>query len=374
MASSVTRLRSRSPHRASVADTTPAKLHHDSSEIDTPPKLHRAVVAPPELSKLEAYIVCLDRRPDRWARCDAMLKKEAPWLRYSHFSASDGSKMVIPEEEICTTWNTKKKAQYGDYDEWVYDVPGSDLDGQHWHWKPPVEEDKEWSFEDNEDDTGVALNKLTKETFKVKKVFAERFRNPGQLQRMSGGERGCAHSHRRLWEIIAKRTEPTLVLEDDVQLCFQRSEPELGMFNGQLFTERLRLAVNELPLDFDVLYLGWSGWRGGNFCLLKEQCHGKYIRKAEYVWTTVAYILAPAAARKLLARACPMDQPVDEFMAWEASQGRLKSFVVVDEGDGDDTWAGGIVDQADFYGDSDIKKSDGGAQGDTAADFSVGGS
>ncbi|CAE8584791.1 unnamed protein product [Polarella glacialis] len=59
-------------------------------------------------------------------------------------------------------------------------------------------------------------------------------------------------------------------------------------------------------------------------------------------------------------------------MAWEASQGRLKSFVLMDQGDDDSTWAGGIVDQFDFQGDSDIKKSDGGVQGDDAADFAAG--
>lgn len=375
MVATACRSRSRSPHCAEqAAEVTLAKPQQHRAELETPLKLlAQHGTAPVELRNIKAYVVCLDRRPDRWARCETMLKKETPWLDYERFSASDGSKMVIPEAEICTVWNTSKKANYGDYDEWVHDTPGSGNDGKHWCWKLPAEEDTDWSFEDNDDDTGVATNKATSEIIKMKKVFAERFRNPGQLQRMSGGERGCAHSHRRLWELIAKRTEPTMVLEDDVQICFERSEPSLGMFNGSLFTDRLRLAVREAPSDFDVLYLGWAGWRGGNFCKLKEQCDGTAVRKVEYVWTTVAYIISPAAAAKLLARACPMDQPVDEFMAWEASQGRLKSFVVTDEGDGDDVWAGGIVDQADFYGDSDIKKSDpGAAQGDSAADFAVG--
>merc|ERR1711920_237433 len=44
--------------------------------------------------------------------------------------------------------------------------------------------------------------------------------------------------------------------------------------------------------------------------------------------------------------------------------GRLNSFVLLDDGDTNDVWAGGIVTQLDFLGDSDIKKSDGGDQGD----------
>merc|ERR1712137_1529583 len=98
----------------------------------------------------------------------------------------------------------------------------------------------------------------------------------------------------------------------------------------------------------------------------------KIVRKAEYVWTTVAYVISQAGAKKLLEAAKnSVNQPVDNFMAWEASQGRLKSFVALDAGDEDDTWAGGIVDQFDFQGDSDIKKSDGGHQGDDANEFAA---
>merc|ERR1712048_1302632 len=150
----------------------------------------------------------------------------------------------------------------------------------------------------------------------------------------------------------------------------------LGMSNGHVFTERLRLAVKHAPSDFDVIYLGWSGWRGGHLMIWKEDSSENsgscnFIQKAEYVWTTVAYIISQAGAKKLLAAGSPLNQPVDNFMAWEASQGRLKSYVALDEGDDDDTWAGGIVDQFDFQGDSDIKKSDGGHQGDDEKEFAV---
>ena len=58
-------------------------------------------------------------------------------------------------------------------------------------------------------------------------------------------------------------------------------------------------------------------------------------------------------------------------MAAEACQGRLKSYVAMDKGDDDQIWAGGLVDQFDFQGDSDIKKSDGGVQGDSIQEFVV---
>lgn len=335
---------------------------------------HGKAIAPEDLKDLKAYVVNLDRRADRWARCEDMLKKETPWLPYERFSASDGSKIEIPEKEVCTIWNTKHNAEYGDYDEWVFDAPGTPLDGVHWKWPDQVgEDDPEWNFTEGEGDgEGEAERISTKERTKVKKVFAERFKDPGQVQRMSGGERGCAHSHRRIWELIAERQSPTLVLEDDAQFVFDRSDSELGQFSGKLFAERLSSAMKEVPADFDIMYLGWSGWRGGHFKLLEEEDEGDSIRKVEYVWTTVAYILTPSAAKKLLHSATPMNQPVDNFMAWEASQGRLKSFVVLDEGDDDGLWAGGIVDQVDFQGDSDIQKSDGGVQGDDVSVFNVG--
>lgn len=210
-------------------------------------------------------------------------------------------------------------------------------------------------------------------------VFADRYMKPGQMQLMSGGERGCAHSHLRLWRVAAERTDNTLVLEDDAHFLFDRSGG-LGRSSGKVFTERLALALQHAPTNFDVIYLGWSGWREGNYKHRDTFVGAKFpspaealqfIRRAEYVWTTVAYVISQAGAKKLLSAAKPLNQPVDNFMAWGASQGWLNSYVVVDAGDGDGEWAGGIVDQFDLQGDTDIKKSDGGHQGDDANEFSI---
>merc|ERR1712113_1253772 len=149
-----------------------------------------------------------------------------------------------------------------------------------------------------------------------------------------------------------------------------------GKANGKVFTERLQLAMKHAPSDFDVIYLGWSGWRGGHYRHWKADPPSRsamrgVLRRAEYVWTTVAYVISQAGARKLLAAAGPMNQPVDNFMAWQASQGKLKAYVALDTKDDDNTWCGGIADQLDFQGDSDIKKSDGGVQGDDEKEFAV---
>jgi len=337
---------------------------------------------PKKISELRAYVVNLERRPDRWARVQKMLETETPWLAFEHFAASDGKIRDIPEDEVTKTWNTKCNAQYADFEEWVFDEPDLPVHGKQWKWVADAnaEEDKDWAFHDNEDGTGSVEKLATGEKFKIKQQFAQRYVDPGLVQNMSGGERGCAHSHLRMWRVAADREAHTLVLEDDVQFNFERSNAELGKFNGALFTERLGLALKSAPADFDVIYLGWAGWRGGHFKkwgpdnedVLSEEAR-KVIRKAEYVWTTVAYVISQAGAKKLLAAASPLNQPVDNFMAWEASQNRLDAYVVLDEGDDDDLWAGGIVDQVDFQGDSDIAKSDGGVQGFNAEDFAASG-
>ena len=72
-----------------------------------------------------------------------------------------------------------------------------------------------------------------------------------------------------------------------------------------------------------MIYLGWSGWRGGNFKLWKEDDSGlavsdkSFLQKAEYMWTTVAYVISQAG-EKLLEVASPIHQP-DNFMAWQAT-------------------------------------------------------
>jgi len=283
--------------------------------------------APPALEGLPALLLGLERRPDRRQRCEEMLKTEVPWLKYEFFPATDGKVDVIPEDEVSRTWNTKCNSLYGAYED-VFDKEGKVL------------------------------------------YTAAQFSDPGVDYEFSGGERGCAHSHHRMWRKAAEASGPILILEDDVQLIFERAEG--GMSSGATFTARLEIAMREAcDKNADVLYLGWAGHREGNFKHLEDTPGEKssVIRKSEYVWTTVAYVIWPKGAKKLLESAKPMNQPVDNFMAWECREGRLDAYVVLDEGDTDDSWDGGIVAQVDFTGDSDIKKSDGGDQGDDPTEY-----
>eukprot|EP00418_Pyrodinium_bahamense_P068097 CAMPEP_0179077408 /NCGR_PEP_ID=MMETSP0796-20121207/34599_1 /TAXON_ID=73915 /ORGANISM="Pyrodinium bahamense, Strain pbaha01" /LENGTH=390 /DNA_ID=CAMNT_0020774687 /DNA_START=124 /DNA_END=1296 /DNA_ORIENTATION=+ len=377
--------------RAALEETPTPAAKRAAAARSTSKAAVAAAAAPSALQGLRAFVVNLERRPDRWTRISEMLKKETPWLDFEQFKASDGSQSPIPEEDVSLTWSTSRNAHYADYYKWAFDAPGTPLDGTQWKWACDASADdgewrftedggEEWSYIHHAGETKVRTGSVekiaTQERFKVRLQFAGEYLEPGRVQRMSGGERGCAHSHLRLWRVAAERPENTLVLEDDVQLVFERSDAELGTSSGEVFTERLRRALEHAPADFDVLYLGWSGWRDGHYLRWQQPQEerserDRYIRKAEYVWTTVAYVISQAGAKKLLAAAAPVNQPVDNFMAWEASQGRLNSYVVLDEGDDDGMWTGGIVDQFDFQGDSDIQKSDGGHQGDDEKQFAV---
>jgi GR25 family glycosyltransferase involved in LPS biosynthesis len=246
------------------------------------------------LQKLSAIVVNLDRRPDRLVDCQKKLTQHCPWLDHERFRASDGKLDIITENDVTSSWNTAKNVQY------------QKLRATRKGW-----------------------NDL--ESYKVKTLDH------------SPGERGCSASHIRAWKYCldaAGDTEkPLLVLEDDASPT-------------ENFTEVLERALAVLPGDAHILYLGYSqaaDWRREISADVVE---------AEYVWTTVGYIIWPAGARVLLSR-LPVDQPVDNWMATACAAGAVKSYCVRPK----------IIRQADEWNvnsdvghsdevDSDIKHSD----------------
>lgn len=119
---------------------------------------------------------------------------------------------------------------------------------------------------------------------------------------LSPGERGCAMSHVTVWRTLD--CEPVLVLEDDA-------------VPGPRFAHHFKEALRAVPEGSDALYLGHI-----NGAPLGERV-AKNMFVAEYLWTTVAYLLWPQGARRLLA-ALPVDEPVDNFMAWQMSTGQIR--------------------------------------------------
>ncbi|CAJ1401343.1 unnamed protein product [Effrenium voratum] len=130
--------------------------------------------------------------------------------------------------------------------------------------------------------------------------------------RMTPGERGCAMSHVRAWRLVAAASRPVLILEDDAVL-------------GKSFAKRLKVKLREAEaLEAEALYLGHingAPWR-------QKKRPGLY--EAEYLWTTVAYVLWPHGAQKLL-ELLPVDEPVDNFLGWQMAERRLFALAVVPE-------------------------------------------
>jgi len=108
------------------------------------------------------------------------------------------------------------------------------------------------------------------------------------------------------------------------------------------FTQVLSRALAALPSDAGILYLGYSQaaeWRREITPELVE---------AEYVWTTVAYLIWPSAARTLLGR-LPVNEPVDNWMAGASAERAIKAYCVRPK----------IVLQADAWNvNSDVAHSD----------------
>jgi GR25 family glycosyltransferase involved in LPS biosynthesis len=211
------------------------------------------------IDALETVLVNLDRRPDRLQECSTRLASNCPGLRWKRLAAVDGKREAIETSMASTAWHTGRNAEY----------------------QKIRALRKGWNDLDQ---------------YKSRTLF------------MSAGERGCAMSHIRAWQICAKHPDdkPLLVLEDD-------AEP-VADFNN-LFKQ----CMETLPQDADILYLGYSQaapWR-------REVGH--VLVEAEYVWTTVAYMIWPSCARALLRRV-PVDQPVDNWLACLSADEAIKSY------------------------------------------------
>ncbi|MCY4503896.1 MAG: glycosyltransferase family 25 protein [Alphaproteobacteria bacterium] len=120
--------------------------------------------------------------------------------------------------------------------------------------------------------------------------------DPYARRAMTMGEVGCALSHVLAWRRIAKSGYPGLVIEDDAALV----EPLM---------DSLPMLVHDLDhLDFDLCYLAQRNDPG------PKPLAGRHVHLVDYhpLWT-LAYLLSPGGARKLLAspwrdRLAPSDE------------------------------------------------------------------
>jgi hypothetical protein len=96
----------------------------------------------------------------------------------------------------------------------------------------------------------------------------EKFSDAGKLQ----GHLGCTDSHRRLFNFAKENNiETLLVMEDDIEV-------------GENFNEQLDKIMDQLPEDWDLVYLG--GWNLG-----EQKKYSELLNFAEKVYTTHAFIV-----------------------------------------------------------------------------------
>lgn len=248
-------------------------------------RLPRAIsTARPNLSELKTVVVNLERRSDRMEGCCQRLQKHCQQLPFERFNATDGRQAEIPLDEVTTSWNTARNVEF----------------------------QKQRAIRKGWNDL---------ETYQVR-----------QLE-LSPGERGCSSSHIRAWRYCLEHADgtdrPLLVLEDDAAPTAE-------------FCEVLDQALATLPADADLLYLGYSqaaDWR-------REV--SRHVVESHYVWTTVAYIVWPQGARKMLSH-LPVNEPVDNWMAGLCAANDIKAYCVRPK----------VVLQADAWNvNSDVAHSD----------------
>lgn len=116
------------------------------------------------------------------------------------------------------------------------------------------------------------------------------------------GHFGCLNSHRNILnKIKLEKNGMTIILEDDVEICSD-------------FVERLNSILDNLPDNWDLLYLG--GWNVGE---LKKFTEG--IDVAEKVYTTHAYIIRDKFIDNVLEHLNSRDWKVDVLLSESLSHG-----------------------------------------------------
>lgn len=154
------------------------------------------------------------------------------------------------------------------------------------------------------------------------------------------GEIACSLSHRNLYAtIVEKRWEKVLVLEDDVLPLVENMED-------------LQAALEELPKDWELVYLGYlkhekvtaglkikqffykigsalglMAWTYKMVTNLLPKPYSKHLKIAGFHDCTHAYAISLAGAKKLLALQTPVVYRADDLLSATIMKGELNAFV-----------------------------------------------
>jgi glycosyl transferase, family 25 len=165
-----------------------------------------------------------------------------------------------------------------------------------------------------------------------------------QLQRqgksLNPGELACSLSHRMVYEEMIKHNwQKVLILEDDVLPLYDH-------------LDELPAALNELPADWELVYLGYLKHEQVTFSLKAKQFlykiksalglmnwtysmvshllpkpYSSHLKKAGFHDCTHAYAVTLSAAKKLLAAQTPVVYRADDLLSHIILKGELNAFV-----------------------------------------------
>jgi glycosyl transferase family 25 len=168
--------------------------------------------------------------------------------------------------------------------------------------------------------------------------MAQKLQRQGKVLNL--GEIACSVSHRMVYEEMLKHNwQKVLILEDDV----------LPLYNN---LAQLSAALNELPVNWELVYLGYLKHENVTAALKRKQMgykilsrlalmkwtykmvtnllpkpYSPHLKKAGFHDCTHAYAITQQAAKKLLAAQTPVVYRADDLLSSTIIKGELNAFV-----------------------------------------------
>jgi glycosyl transferase, family 25 len=189
---------------------------------------------------------------------------------------------------------------------------------------------------------GADKLKLDYNTAKTDGTYDEQMAQKLQRQgkALNLGEIACSLSHRMVYEEMLKHNwQKVLILEDDI----------LPLYNN---LPQLPVVLNELPDDWELVYLGYLKHENVTAALKRKQTwykilsrfglmkwtykmvnnllpkpYSTHLKKAGFHDCTHAYAITLQAAKKLLAAQTPVVYRADDLLSSTIMKGELEAFV-----------------------------------------------
>ena len=191
---------------------------------------------------------------------------------------------------------------------------------------------------------GIDKKDLTITALEMKKIYDERaaILNSRYKKKLTTGQIACAYSHVKIYEdILENNYGRSLILEDDVIIDLAQT----GCFNN---------ITNELPANWDLLYLGYEHHEQYTFSARIKQLvyhvqhslgllnlnhtqianlfaknFSPHLKTAGYHDCTHAYCITPVAAKILLKQQTPIVFTADNLLAYCCSNKLFDAYVSV---------------------------------------------